>query len=462
MNLLFLALVLSIIFILSLKFPGYGFILGLTIFFNIGGYFDRNSYGLPSFFSIMDVFLIFAFVVGIAEAIVEKDIKFDYNFKKLLLICLTFSLYQIFVTIWIKLGITNPVGFVKEIVYHKWRIFGILFAIPTYIMIQKFSKEIFRIIIAVTFIIITLFFISLLFSVNLIEIIRLERGMNVNVLRVTIRNYGYMMLVIPMGLFVFLSRERIKNKKILVIYALGMCITILITMTRITIFTLFGLILISIILLHKYFALTWSRTLFKGVVIILGSVLFILLLFPGILPALYNIFNLTFLEFRGVLPEGSTQTRTIYELDRMMPLFKQNFLIGTGYLQDYFAAYHTHYELGLADFPILGNLAIYGIIGYILYLFRYIAIFRVIKEVFNKHIKNSLGNHLSTFELVLLMGATVNILTLVFFRFIYFSKDLVYDWNMIEFGFLVGIIFGLAEKYRISVKELENFENTKE
>jgi len=461
MNLLFLALVLSIIFILSLKFPGYGFILGLTIFFNIGGYFDRNAFGLPSFFSIMDVVLIFAFVVGIAEAIVEKDLKFDYNFKKLLLICLTFSLYQIFVTIWIKLGITNPVGFLKEIVYHKWRIFGILFAIPTYIVIQKFSKEIFRIIIAVTFIIITLFFISLLFSVNLIEIIRLERGMNVNVLRVSIRNYGYMILAIPMGLFVFLSRERIKSNKILGICALGMCITILITMTRITIFTLFGLILISIILLHKYFALTWSRTLFKGVVIILGSVLLTLLLFPGVLPALYNIFNLTFLEFRGVLPEGTTQTRTIYELDRMMSLFKQNFLIGTGYLRDYFAAYHTHYELGLADLPIIGNLAIYGIVGYILYLLRYIVILSVIKEVFNKHIKNSLVNHLSTVELVLLMGATANILALVFFRFIYFSKDLVYDWNMIEFGFLVGIIFGLAEKYRISVKELENIENTK-
>ena len=103
----------------------------------------------------------------------------------------------------------------------------------------------------------------------------------------------------------------------------------------------------------------------------------------------------------------------------------------------------------------------YGIVGYILYLLRYIVIFSVIKEVFNKHIKNSLVNHLSTVELVLLMGATANILALVFFRFIYFSKDLVYDWNMIEFGFLVGIIFGLAEKYRISVKELENIENTK-
>jgi len=453
MNLVILFPFFLIALILAIKYPVYGFIFGLTLFFNIGGYLNLYAFGLPGFFTILDVGLVFAFVAGIANEAVEKQIFFDNGFKKFLLICLAFSFYQILITIWIKLGISDPIVFIKELIYHKWRIFGIFFAIPTYFIIQKYPKEIYKIILSVTFIIMIIYLISLFTPLKLIKVGQIERGLEASVFRVGFRNYGYMMMVIPMGLFVYLTKVRIKYKNILTIGALGMLMSVILTLSRITIFSMAGSILITLILVKKYFELSLSQTLFKVFIFLMSSIIIILLLFPGVLSSLYNVYNITLQEFLGILPEGTTQSRTLFELVRMMPLFLNNLWFGTGYLQDFFSSYHTRWELGLADIPVLGNLAIYGVLGFLLYLLRYFSIFKSIKRIFNRHKKISLFRHLSVFEIALLMSAVIYFFTLVFFRLFYFSKDLVYSWNTIEFGFFSGILFGLSEKYKSLARE---------
>jgi len=456
MNLVFLLLVLLVAIILAAKFPGYSFIVGLTVFFSIGGYLDINAFGFPSFFTVMDLGLIFAFLAGLAEPVVDRRLIFDDSFKKLLFICLFFLFYQIVVTIWIKLGISNPIELLKGIIYHKWRIFGFFFAIPTYFVIQKYSEEIYRIVVFVTFIIMGLYFLTLFTPLELIKVYQFERGLGASILRTTIRNYGYMMMIIPVALVVILNKLRIKYKNFLIIGAVTMFVTVLITMSRITIFSMTGSILITLILVKKYFGLNLSLTVFKGFVFIMSAVIIVLLLFPGIVPSVYSMYSHTFREFLGIIPEGTTQTRTTFELVRMMPLFLNNLWIGTGYLPDFFSSYHTPWELGLADLPLLGNLAIYGVLGFLLYLFRYFLIFNRIKFLFTKHKKNSLFQVLSAYEIALLMWAVIYFFTLIFFRLPNFSSDLVYRWFTIEFGFLIGIIFGLVRKYEILVKETSN------
>lgn len=456
MDLVILFPFLLIALVLAIKYPAYGYIFGLTLFFNIGAYLDLNAFGLPSFFTIMDIGLIFALIAGLAEPIVNKRLFFDDSFGKLVLVCLAFSFYQILVTIWIKLGMSNPVAFIKEVVYHKWRIFGIFFAIPTYFIIQHYSKEIFKIIVFVTFTIMGLYFLTLVTPFELIKVFSFGRGFGISALRVTISQYGYMMMVIPVALVVILTRLRIKYKNLLIIGAVAMFITVLISLSRITIFNMIGSILIALILVKKYFGLNLSLTVFKSLIFFTSAIIIVLLLFPGVISSVYSMYSNTFREFLGIIPEGTTQTRTLYEFVRMLPLFLNNLWFGTGYLQDFFSSYHTRWELGLADLPILGNLAIYGVLGFLLYLSRYFLIFNRIKFLFTKHKKNPLFQTLSFYEIALLMWAVTYFFTLIFFRLFYFSSDLVYRWNTIIFGFSIGIVFGLARKYEILVKKASN------
>jgi hypothetical protein len=140
----------------------------------------------------------------------------------------------------------------------------------------------------------------------------------------------------------------------------------------------------------------------------------------------------------------------------MLPLFLDNVLTGTGYLQDYFSSYHTRYELGLADLPILGNLAIFGLVGFLIYLARYFSIHKTILSFWRKFRPETLLSVLTSYDTVLLLWATIYFYTLVFFRFYMFSLDLAYDREAVGMGFLIGVLYGLLRKYRRSVSSGEN------
>ena len=59
----------------------------------------------------------------------------------------------------------------------------------------------------------------------------------------------------------------------------------------------------------------------------------------------------------------------------------------------------------------------------------------------------SIISALSEYELVLLVWAIVSFFARVFFRFFYFSSELVYSGATVEFGFFIGLTYGLLNKY---------------
>ena len=88
MNFVVLLSILSVGVLLTIKYPAYGFICALTVFYNIGRFFGIYSFGLPGFFTFMDIALVLAFVAGLAHPIVRKNIVFDDSFKRIMLVCL--------------------------------------------------------------------------------------------------------------------------------------------------------------------------------------------------------------------------------------------------------------------------------------------------------------------------------------------------------------------------------------
>jgi hypothetical protein len=185
-----------------------------------------------------------------------------------------------------------------------------------------------------------------------------------------------------------------------------------------------------------------------GIFVLIG--LIILMSISGVFSSLYEVFKLSAYEVIGKVAPGTTDTRSQFEIAVMLPLFLKNMLTGTGYLSDYFSSYHTRYELGLADLPILGNLAIYGLVGFLIYLARYLAIHGRILLFIRKFRPESLLSALTSYDIILLLWAVIHFYALVFFRFFMFSVDLVYDWEAVDMGFLIGVLYGLLQKYRRS------------
>ena len=75
-------IILTIFFLFGIvivfRYPTFGYMLGMSIHFNIGAYIPRGAFGLPSFFRVQDIGLIIAVFSGLRVA----------NFKVLLLIIL--------------------------------------------------------------------------------------------------------------------------------------------------------------------------------------------------------------------------------------------------------------------------------------------------------------------------------------------------------------------------------------
>ena len=132
-----LILLLFIIFFLTMNNPVYGFMIAYTVFLDIGNYYGKNTFGLPNFFQFRDVALIMCFLVVIlSNKLSIRALWRDRNLRILLRVLIIFTLYQIFVTVYFHLN-PSPIDFLKQIVYHRWRFFGIFFIIPTYIIMRQ-------------------------------------------------------------------------------------------------------------------------------------------------------------------------------------------------------------------------------------------------------------------------------------------------------------------------------------
>lgn len=208
-----------------------------------------------------------------------------------------------------------------------------------------------------------------------------------------------------------------------------------------------GSVFLLLYFLTKYFNVKLTKTISYSIVLTVVGILLLFFIFPQYLTFLFETFNLTYLEFTGQIRQGTTQGRTGFELITLGPLYLENFWIGTGYLREYFDAYGTKSELGLADFAVLGNLALYGTIGFFTYLIRYIKIHKEIQNIFI-HTKIIHSNLLNNYELLLFVWAMVNFYTSIFFSFHNFSIDLVY--GAVLFGLMIGIIYGLYHKIKLT------------
>ena len=444
--LIFLAF-LVLIFVFLLRFPAIAYMIGLAVFFNIGGFLSKYTFGFPGF-SSSSIGLLIAVIAGFRTVNFKfKELSKDLKF--LLKILILFSIYQIIFTIIINLNTYQPFQILNLLDYHKWRIFGVYFAIPTYFIVQKYSKTIYKIVIYVCLITLGLYYLNLFTPLHFMEIVQVEREFVTGAIRTSMVNYGYIYFSIVFGFIVYFLKLKIKNRNAVFLAAILMIITVFITLTRGTTIYTIGSIIITFFILTKYFNVPISKTVIRGGMAFSVALIIIWYTFPNLLSELFKTYFLTFQEVTGQIPRGTTQSRSEFELLTMGPVFLEHFWIGTGYLRDYFESYGTEWELGLADIPVLGNLAIYGIVGFSLYLIRYFVIHKEIKKMLQLHKRISILSVLSAYDIVLFLWAIVAFYTSIFFTFFNFSMDLVYGG--VNVGFMIGILYGISNKFQKGV-----------
>jgi len=157
----------------------------------------------------------------------------------------------------------------------------------------------------------------------------------------------------------------------------------------------------------------------------------------------------TFQEILGSQSQGTTQTRTIIELPKHIFFIKNNPFFGTGFIQAWFENFFNKYDLGLTDIPLTSTLAMYGIIGMLIYYFRFYIIYKNIIHIF-KYIKQFkiIMIDFYIFEIVTLFALSAYFISMIAFRLFYISWELTIGEKQIEFGLFLGIFFALINKIK--------------
>lgn len=416
------------------------FMIMLAVLTNVGGYFEDISIGS---FLLRDIAFLLSFVI--MAVLVPRMNIYDKYFKTFLWYVILLIFYQIFVSLLVKNNF-SPAKFFGELIDIRLLIFGTLISIPVYFMVQYDTKGFLKIINYTGLILLVMFFLTLFAGIDLMEISYYERGMGTQTERIGMAGLGYAALMPYIALAIYLLKVDIEHKKLYYVVGILTFLSIFITLTRQTNIKYIGG---AIILM--YFVKTTLHVNIKKLITGTISLLVVVsvvteLIFPGYLSTFYTIIKLTFLEMTGQIAAGTTQSRSSYEYTAQLPLFLKQPVWGTGLTRIWFTG--GQYER--SDIPLLSSLAIFGIIGFALYLIQNII---VIKRAFLLRKYNLNSNFVNQYahELVLLFAIIAVQLTGIFFSFFNFGKDLIAVNSKLINGVYMGIFFGLFRKFDLQL-----------
>jgi hypothetical protein len=309
----------------------------------------------------------------------------------------------------------------------------------------------------ISFTVLSIYFITIFTPLKLITINFLGRDFgSVTGQRMYFTNPGFSLYFIYITIIIILIKIKLKIKPLIIITGSMGFISILLTITRQSIIYMSGVILIIFYILVKYMRLDFSTRLMKLIFSTLILVFIFSVFFPSTANTLYGTMKLSFMELTGQVELGTTQSRSEFELPIMLSMISEKPILGHGFLYDFFGSYHTKYEIGLADIPFLGNIALYGIFGFILFLLRYFIIIKsmfILKRKYIKYIQ-----YYNKYQFVFLIFSVSLILGTIMFTFFNFSKELVNNYNVVGSAINFGIFYSMFYILR-QINENNNIHN---
>ncbi|MCX6250381.1 MAG: hypothetical protein NTX61_06480 [Bacteroidetes bacterium] len=438
--------VLPILLILAIEYPVFFFMLCLTIMTNIGGYFDAIF--VFGRITLQDAAFILSFMILFSSKVHASRIFSDKGFRRLFYYLVGIALYSIIAALFVISG--NELSFsFYALLNWRWEFFGFLSIIPGYLVAEN-PKLIVRSSIFVSLLILVLFFLTITTKLDLIPTEELSRDIQgVNVERITFAGHmSYLILIIWIGFFMLVMNIKMNNKLIILLIASFMLISQMLSLGRgINIF-LIGSLFAALIYIRKYFHLQIYKLVRNMAVFFALTMVLLFFIFPDYLTGYYQTFFQSFLELIGIVPSGTTQSRSSYELVNQLPLIRENPLFGTGITPRWFE--NEEFSGNISDLPIVTILAMFGFIGTIIYFYSYYMIFKRMKQ-FYKQTGNYFRNFLMTnkYDVLLLLCLFVYFFSMVYFRLFNTGVEFIADYSKIEFYFFIGLMYGVMRKLEI-------------
>jgi len=194
-------------------------------------------------------------------------------------------------------------------------------------------------------------------------------------------NYGLLPILIPMGIVVLIFKFEIKYRKLIVIGFALMFLTWLLSIFR---RHLFGTVIYLFIAMffnnYIYKKALFSLRRLMSIAIYTVILIFIIqLTFPKYIQAAIDATNETIYVIQyGKTSLGKEDVRLGGGKEFLQNLIKENYIFGTGFDNRWRSKEGDRAGYEASDYPFLGSIAMYGIVGLLLFLPIYIVIIKAL------------------------------------------------------------------------------------
>ena len=426
----------------------------LILFTNPGGIVESlNIYYITTKININDLLFV---LLTLCHFIIPKEKTiFDIDYirtKKLLLIFLTYYLI-VFITIVPIVNGNLNYSLPEALIKSRYTVYALLISIYTYEFFKRRWDIFLNVFLFSSVVVLILFIATVVTKLHILQIGLVNRGF-VNINRNLMQSQGIMPLLIPLGVVVIVFNLRIKYRNLILIGFTLMSIAYILELWRRNIIALFVFFILAIAanaLINRRYTLLLGNTV--KIILLIASLTFIAYL---IFPRYINAAAVGIKESFSVLEterdiSGRKDLRMTLDRPFINEKFYQHPFFGTGFDNRWRTTGGDNQGYEAADYPFLAALAMFGIIGLLVFLPIYFVIVKVLKLDFeflrannNKNIKSVLFLFVITFM-------------------IYFVFDLVQYFNYFQavsnsdfyYNWYIFLSLYLAARSRLYASELD-------
>lgn len=265
----------------------------------------------------------------------------------------------------------------------RWTVFNILLFIYTYDFFRRRWDIFLRLFLYSSLLIIILFIQVIITKVTILPIDIVNRDF-INMNRYIMYSYGLMPLLIPLGVITFVFKVKIKKKMILLGFVL-MSIAWLVSITRrhiIGIIVYFVLAFLMDAYIRKRYQFILNNTV-KISFLILSVVLISNFIVPRYLGAAWMGIEESFSILQsGKNLKGEKDVRMTFNRPFINQQFYKHPLLGTGFDDRWRTGKGDAQGYEASDYPFLAALAMYGIVGVLVFLPVYIVLIKSLTKDF--------------------------------------------------------------------------------
>src|SRR4030095_324096 len=434
----------------------------VNILFDPGGYVTYYLGGnVVASINIMDIaILLIVFCLYAIHAnfkIIYKD-RFLYDFLKIFFI---FAVYYFFIYGAIIPYLNNDLNYLVFLQKNRKFLYYIIILLSAYIFALRGLKYFYLTTLCVGLIVLSAFLAAVVFGLDIIPVISLERYEGSEMIRIYLYSWGIFFILFPLAFIIYLFSPKIKFKiqyrKLAYFAGLLMVVALLISLTRRYYITIPGTMLIIILLNSFIFRKSKALALTK-ILVPIGAVLVILnLTLPKYIDYIVDISQDTFqLLTKGSDTRGEKEYRVsgTGDLEITKKYIADNFLFGTGYNYLHWSdevAISSRGPVYAAAMDAAGEVPVYyiffgyGIAGFIIMIFLYSFLIRMYLKLYSLTKKRVAILTEYPYELLFIIYILYNLID----KFTFSLYGLGEDFTTLSNAIFIAVGFALLRKLKI-------------